>query len=447
MTKVYSTIVLGGGESGVGAALLAKKKGEGVFLSDFGSISDKYKSELIAAEIDFEENRHSFEIIKNAQLIIKSPGIPDNAPVIKFAQEQNIKIMGEVEYAALSSKSKFIAITGSNGKTTTTLWIYHILKQSGVNVGLAGNVGISLARQVAVEDPEWFVVELSSFQLDTMFDFRAHVAILTNITPDHLDRYDYKFENYINSKFRILQNQTSTDYFIYSADDPVVSKEVHNRNITAQIRTFTLSNNKNNTAYCCQEQICFNQINQPFAMFYDSLQISGKHNIYNAMAAGIAADIVKIKKEKIREAMMSFMGVEHRLEKFLSIQGVLYINDSKATNVNSTWYALESMTQPTVWIVGGTDKGNDYSELNDVVARNVKAIICLGIDNSKIIAHFGKIIDIIVETRSMTEAVYCASKLTKHGDTVLLSPACASFDLFKNYEDRGRQFKEAVREL
>ena len=444
MHKKYTTVILGGGESGVGAAILAVKNGETVFVSDFGTIKDNYKNELTEANIDFEENQHTFDIIKSARLIIKSPGIPDDVPVIRFANEHNIKIIGEIEYAAQSSKSKFIAITGSNGKTTTTLWIYHILKNSGISVGLGGNVGMSLARQVAVEEPEWFVVELSSFQLDTMFDFRANIAILTNITPDHLDRYEYKFENYINSKFRILQNQTSDDYFIYSADDPVVSKEVQLRDIKAQRLAFSIENQPNLASFCNNKQIFFNQSNQQFSMFYESLQLSGKHNIYNAMAAGITANLIKIKKEKIRESMMSFTGVEHRLEKFLSIQGVLYINDSKATNINSTWYALESMSKPTVWIVGGTDKGNDYSELDEIVSRNVKAIVCLGVDNSKIVNHFRRKIDIILETNSMSEAVYCASKLSEPGDVVLLSPACASFDLFINYEDRGRQFKEAV---
>lgn len=447
MNKFYKTVVLGGGESGVGAALLAKKRGETVFVSDFGIINPKYKKELIEVGIDFEENHHSFEIISKASTIIKSPGIPDKAPVIKFIKEQNIPIIGEIEYAASVSKSKFIAITGANGKTTTTLWIYHILQKAGLSVGLGGNVGTSLARQVADNAPEWVVVELSSFQLDTMFTFHAHIAVITNITPDHLDRYDYKFENYINSKFRILQNQTADDYFIYFADDQVIQKEITRRNIAARQLTFSLTNNNCHTAYCCDKQIIFNKTNHQFAMFYDDIPLKGKHNLCNAMIAGVTADTIHVRKDEIRELLKNFSGVEHRLENYLSIKGVLYINDSKATNVNSTWYALESMTRPTVWIVGGTDKGNDYNELNEAVSKSVKAIICLGIDNTKITNHFKNIVKIIVETRSMTEAVSCASKLAESGDIVLLSPACASFDLFKNYEDRGQQFKEAVRSL
>jgi UDP-N-acetylmuramoylalanine--D-glutamate ligase len=447
MSKQYTTVVLGGGESGVGAALLAKHNGEVVLVSDSGQLKDNFRAELIAAEIDFEEGKHSLDIVANAKLLIKSPGIPDKVPVLQFAKEKGVEIIGEIEYAARFTKAKFIAITGSNGKTTTTLWIYHILKNAGVRVGLAGNVGQSLARQVLIDNPEWFVVELSSFQLDSMYAFHAHVAILTNITPDHLDRYEYKFENYINSKFRILQNQTQEDYFIYFADDPVVTNKMATVEIPAKKLAFSLTENREATAYTTQNEIIFNRNNQPFTMFYDELILKGKHNLCNAMAAGLAADVTRIRKEEIRDSLASFSGVEHRLEEYLSIHGVQYINDSKATNINSTWFALESMSRPTVWIVGGVDKGNDYSELDEVVAKSVKAIVCLGIDNKKIVNHFKDKVGIIIETQSMDEAVYTAYKLSEPNDVVLLSPACASFDLFLNYEDRGQKFKEAVRNL
>ena len=446
MATKYSTVVLGGGESGVGAALLAKHRGETVFVSDGGILKDKYRKELIEAGIDSEEGNHSKSIIGDAKLLIKSPGIPDKAPIILFAQSKQIPIIGEIEYAADHSNAKFIAITGSNGKTTTTLWIYHIMKQAGKSVGLAGNVGQSLARQVLMDDPEWFVLELSSFQLDSMYKFRANIAILTNITPDHLDRYEYKFENYIRSKFRIIQNQTNDDFFIYFNDDPVVMEMVEKMEVAAQKITFSLTN-KSSNAYVADKEIVFNRVNHPFSMFYDELLLKGKHNTCNAMMAGITADITRIRKEKIRESLADFSGVEHRLEEYLSIHGVQYINDSKATNINSTWFALESMSRPTVWIVGGVDKGNNYAELDEVVLKSVKAIICLGVDNQKIVDHFKDKISNIVETRSMEEAVYTAYKIASPGDAVLLSPACASFDLFANYEDRGHQFKAAVRNL
>lgn len=446
MQKRYNIVVLGGGESGVGAALLAKRNGESVFISDFGTLKYKYKKEIIEAGIDFEEGKHSVEIITNAKTIIKSPGIPDESEIVVQAKKSGAEIIGEIEYGARNTNAKFIAITGSNGKTTTTLLIYHILKQAGLKVGLAGNVGQSLARQIVTEDPDWFVVELSSFQLDTMFTFHAHIAILMNITPDHLDRYNYNFDNYINSKFRILQNQNQSDYFIYFADDPVVEKKMSELNIVAKKLTFSLKDDTKSNAYISKNQIIIKYNNQ-FAMFYDKLIIKGKHNLCNAMAASLVADITNIKNEKIRESLASFTGVEHRLEEYLTIHGVLYINDSKATNINSTWYALESMTKPTVWIVGGVDKGNDYSELNDVVAKTVKAIVCLGTDNKKIVDHFKDRVNIIVETQSMKEAVYAAYKLAEPNDVVLLSPACASFDLFSNYEERGKKFKDAVRDL
>ena len=446
MQKRYNIVVLGGGESGVGAALLAKRNGESVFISDFGTLKDKYKKEIIEAGIDFEEGKHSVEIITNAKTIIKSPGIPDESEIVVQAKKSGAEIIGEIEYGARNTNAKFIAITGSNGKTTTTLLIYHILKQAGLKVGLAGNVGQSLARQIVTEDPDWFVVELSSFQLDTMFTFHAHIAILMNITPDHLDRYNYNFDNYINSKFRILQNQNQSDYFIYFADDPVVEKKMSELNIVAKKLTFSLKDDTKSNAYISKNQIIIKYNNQ-FAMFYDKLIIKGKHNLCNAMAASLVADITNIKNEKIRESLASFTGVEHRLEEYLTIHGVLYINDSKATNINSTWYALESMTKPTVWIVGGVDKGNDYSELNDVVAKTVKAIVCLGTDNKKIVDHFKDRVNIFVETQSMNVAVYAAYKLAEPNDVVLLSPACASFDLFSNYEERGKKFKDAVRDL
>ncbi|MDD4746649.1 MAG: UDP-N-acetylmuramoyl-L-alanine--D-glutamate ligase [Salinivirgaceae bacterium] len=446
MDKQYSTVVLGGGESGVGAALLAKHNGETVLVSDGGVLKEKHRKELIEAEIDFEEGGHTKSIVETAKTIIKSPGIPENAEIVLFAKGKSIPIIGEIEYAAAFSKAKFIAITGSNGKTTTTLWIYHIMKQSGKKVGLAGNIGQSLARQVLHDDPEWFVVELSSFQLDSMYTFRAHIAILTNITPDHLDRYEYKFENYVRSKFRIVQNQTNNDYFVYFNDDPVVTEMVDKMEIAAKKITFSLTNT-NCDVYVKDQEIVFNRVNQPFHMFYDELLLKGKHNTCNAMMAGIASDITRIRKEKIRESLADFSGVEHRLEEYLSIHGVQYINDSKATNINSTWYALESMSRPTVWIVGGVDKGNDYSELDAVVEKHVIAIVCLGVDNQKIIDHFKDKVSVIVETRSMEEAVVTASKLSLPGSAVLLSPTCASFDLFANYEDRGAQFKAAVRNL
>lgn len=446
MQKRYNIVVLGGGESGVGAALLAKRNGESVFISDFGTLKYKYKKEIIEAGIDFEEGKHSVEIITNAKTIIKSPGIPDESEIVVQAKKSGAEIIGEIEYGARNTNAKFIAITGSNGKTTTTLLIYHILKQAGLKVGLAGNVGQSLARQIVTEDPDWFVVELSSFQLDTMFTFHAHIAILMNITPDHLDRYNYNFDNYINSKFRILQNQNQSDYFIYFADDPVIQEKISKLNIAATKVTFSLKDDTKSNAYISKNQIIIKYNNQ-FAMFYDKLIIKGKHNLCNAMAASLVADITNIKNEKIRESLASFTGVEHRLEEYLTIHGVLYINDSKATNINSTWYALESMTKPTVWIVGGVDKGNDYSELNDVVAKTVKAIVCLGTDNKKIVDHFKDKVNIVVETQSMKEAVYAAYKLAEPNDVVLLSPACASFDLFSNYEERGKKFKDAVRDL
>lgn len=446
MHKQYHTVILGGGESGVGAALLAKHLGDSVFISDSGKIKEQYKKELATAAIEYEEGQHSLDIIEKAKLVIKSPGIPDNSDLIKSIKNSGIEIIGEIEYAARHSNAKFIAITGSNGKTTTTLWIYHILKNGGLNVGLAGNIGQSLARQVVNNNYDWYVVELSSFQLDTMYLFHAHIAIIMNITPDHLDRYDYNFDNYIKSKFRILQNQTANDYFIYFADDNVIMQQVSSLEIVAKQKTFSLEENKRTTAYKSNNQIIINNSHY-LNMFYDQLILKGKHNHCNAMAAAIAADIAGIQNEKIRASLANFTGVEHRLEEYLTIHGVLYINDSKATNINSTWYALESMTRPTVWIAGGIDKGNDYTELDSVVSKNVKAIICLGIDNKKIVEHFKDKVNIIIETSSMDEAVKTAYKITAPNDVVLLSPACASFDLFDNYEDRGRKFKEAVREL
>ncbi|HON18794.1 MAG TPA: UDP-N-acetylmuramoyl-L-alanine--D-glutamate ligase [Salinivirgaceae bacterium] len=447
MSKYYDIVILGAGESGVGAALLAQKLGYRVFVSDMAEIKENFKNELAEYNIPFEEKHHTIDIVTSAPTIIKSPGIPDKAPVVIAAKEAGCDIIGEIEFAARYSKAKFVAITGSNGKTTTTLLTYHIFKQAGLDVGLAGNVGQSLARQVLDRDHEWFVVELSSFQLDSMTKFKAHIAIITNITPDHLDRYEYKFENYINSKFRILQNQTESDYFIFFDDDPVVKQQIEQRSICSQKCSFTLKNNQTKTGYCQDNQIVINFKNNKLTMFYDELLIKGKHNRSNALAAAIAAQIANIKNETIKQSLQNFMGVEHRLEPYLSIQGVLYINDSKATNVNSTWFALDSMDRPTIWIAGGVDKGNDYSELDEVVHRTVKAIVCLGVDNQKIINHFKNIVPVIIETRSMPEAVKKSYELAVPGDVVLLSPACASFDLFKNYEDRGQRFKDCVRQL
>jgi UDP-N-acetylmuramoylalanine--D-glutamate ligase len=445
-TKQRHIAILGAGESGVGAAILAQKLGHDVFVSDLGLIKEEYRLALTHKNIVFEEGKHSEERILKADLIIKSPGIPSHAPLVKKAIETGIKVVSEIEFAAPYCKAKTICITGSNGKTTTTLLIHHILKKAGMNVGLAGNIGQSFAKQIAEENFDWYVLELSSFQLDEMYDFRADIAILTNLSPDHLDRYEYKMENYVDSKFRILQNQTSEDWFIYNADDKMIVEEVKKRNPRAQKATFSLVDKQPVGAYIEKEQIIIN-IKTQFTMSIHDLALKGKHNAANSLASGIASRILDIRKETLRESLSDFVNVEHRMEFVAKVHGIEFINDSKATNVNSAWYALESMDKPTVWIVGGVDKGNDYTELTDLVKDKVTAIICLGKNNSKIIEAFGDHVETIVETQSSIEAVAYGYRLAKKDETVLLSPACASFDLFEDYEDRGNQFKAAVRGL
>ena len=439
-------VILGAGESGIGAAILAQKMGWNVFVSDSGAITEAFKQELTHYNLEWEEGKHSESRILNADLIIKSPGISEKVPLIKTLREKGIKLISEIEFAGYYSHAKTICITGSNGKTTTTMLTYHILKKAGLNVGLAGNVGKSFAKQVAEEDFEWYVLEFSSFQLDDMFDFKADIAILTNITPDHLDRYEYNMQNYVDSKFRILQNQTANDWFIYNYDDPIISKEVAKRSIASNQAPFSLSKEMKIGGYVNKEQLIIN-INKQFTMSIHELALKGKHNTQNSLASGIASRILEIRKEVVRESLEDFVNVEHRLEFVAKVNGIEFINDSKATNVNATWFALESMEKPTVWIVGGVDKGNDYAELSDLVKEKVKAIICLGLDNQKLIEAFDGVVDTIVEARSAMEAVAYGYRLAKSDETVLLSPACASFDLFENYEDRGNQFKSAVRSL
>jgi UDP-N-acetylmuramoylalanine--D-glutamate ligase len=440
-------VILGAAESGIGAAILAKKQGYEVFVSDLGIIKEKYKTELLALTFEFEEGQHSEEKILNADLVIKSPGIPEKAPLIKKLKEKNIQVISEIEFAGKYTSAKKICITGSNGKTTTTLLTCDLFRRAGLSVGLAGNVGQSMARQVAENDFDYYVIELSSFQLDGMFDFKAEVAILLNITPDHLDRYEYKMQNYIDSKFRITQNQTSEDVFIWCSDDPVLADEMKKRKIEAHCVAFSLGFPPAEGAGIIDNKMIINWNKNTFTMSILDIALQGNHNTYNSMAAGISGMVVHIRNEKIRECMADFKGVEHRLERFLKVHGIEFINDSKATNINSTWYALESMTHPTVWIVGGIDKGNNYDELMELVKKRVKAIVCLGTDNARILEAFGHLGLTMVETQSMVDAVRSAYYLAKNGDTVLLSPACASFDLFENYEDRGRQFKNAVKEL
>ena len=444
-------VILGSGESGVGTAILAKQKGYDVFVSDQAIIKPKYKEQLVAEEIVFEEGQHTESLILNATEVVKSPGIPDKAPLVKKLRAANIPVISEIEFAGRYCSAKKICITGSNGKTTTTLLTHHILQKAGYNVGLGGNVGKSYALQVAREQHDYYVLELSSFQLDGMYDFKADVAVLLNITPDHLDRYEYKFENYVASKFRILQNQSSADHFVYCADDAVMADYIAQHPFKAQAAPFSIKTKiEGEGAFLEGNHLTLNYkptTKTPLIMTIEELALQGKHNVYNSMAASMAARIVDVRKEIIRESLMDFQNVEHRLEFVASINGVEFINDSKATNVNSTWYALESMEKPVVWICGGQDKGNDYNELLDLVKTRVKAIICLGKDNSKIIAAFKDAVDLIVETDTASDAVAASYKIGKKGDVVLLSPACASFDIFQNYEDRGMQFKAAVRAL
>lgn len=440
--------VLGGGESGVGAAVLAKVKGMDVWLSDFGNIADKYKARLDEYSINWEEGHHTEERILAADEVVKSPGIPDTAPIIQKIKAKNIPVISEIEFAGRYTDAKMVCITGSNGKTTTTMLTYHILKDAGLNVGLAGNVGTSLAYQVATANHDVYVIELSSFQLDNMYDFKANIAVLLNITPDHLDRYNYEMQNYVNAKFRILQNQTKDDSFIYWEDDPVIAEQFNHINVEAQMLPFSEHNEEGARAYCDGDTLVFNAAEgTDFEMPVDELALNGLHNLYNSMAAGLSASLLNIKKDVIRKALSDFQSVEHRLEYVDTINGIRYVNDSKATNVNSCWYALESMKTPVVLILGGKDKGNDYSEIEKFVTDKVSAIVCMGKDNEKIKTFFAGKVPVIADTHSIGDAVSEATRLAKSGDTVLLSPCCASFDLFKSYEDRGRQFKDEVRKL
>ena len=450
MRKDNFIVILGAAESGVGAAILAKEKGFEVFVSDNGTIKEQYKAMLVENGIDYEEGHHTEEKILQASEIIKSPGIRSDAPLIVKLMNQDTPVISDLEFAARYTNAKLICITGSNGKTTTTLLTYHILKQAGLNVGLAGNVGKSFALQVAHNNFDYYVLEISNFQLDHMYDFKADIAILLNITPDHLDRYEYKFQNYINSKFRILQNMQAEDTFIYCSDDQVLIDEIGKRIISAEMKAFTVSDDESKQAYLKDDTIYVNLTEKDgFSISVGELQLQGKHNYGNSMAAILAAKAVDIKNDKIRESLKSFENVEHRLEKVpFQVNGVTFINDSKATNVNSVWYALDSMkSKNVIWIAGGTDKGNDYSELFDLVNAKVKALVCLGVDNEKLKKSFGDKLAVIKETRSMKDAVETSFKLASPGDVVLLSPACASFDLFKSYVDRGLQFKEEVRKL
>ena len=440
-------VILGAAESGVGAAYLAQQQGYEVFVSDFGVIAERYKHQLVAWGIRFEEGQHTEAGILAASEVIKSPGIPDKAPIIKKLKEKGTPVISEIEFAGRYCDAKIIGITGSNGKTTTTSLTYFILKNAGLNVGLAGNIGKSFAYQVATEKFDYYVLELSSFMLDDMYQFKTDIAVLLNITPDHLDRYDYKLENYAASKFRVTQNQTTDDVFIYCADDPETIKGMAQRSFAARQLPFSIEKKIEQGAYIEKDNIVINTYQEHFEMSINELALQGKHNIYNSMASGIVAKVLELRNETIRESMATFKNIEHRLESVGKISGISFINDSKATNVNSTWYALESMTSDVVLILGGVDKGNDYTMLKDLVKQKVKAIVCLGKDTQRIHDAFEDDTPLIVNTFSMQEAATVAYHLATKGDTVLLSPACASFDLFKNYEDRGDQFKAAVREL
>jgi UDP-N-acetylmuramoylalanine--D-glutamate ligase len=440
-------VVLGGGESGVGTAILGKEKGYDVFVSDFGKIKENYKQVLTDNGIAWEEEKHTEDLILNADVVMKSPGIPEKAPIVKKLFEKRIPVISEIEFAAPFTEAITIGITGSNGKTTTTMLTYHLLKSAGLNVGLGGNIGKSFAWQVAENKFDSYVLELSSFQLDGIINYKPHIAIITNISPDHLDRYDYNYQNYIDSKFRVTMNQTEEDYLIYDADDEAIAEWLKNNKTKAKLIPFSLKETFSEGAYIKDNKMEVKINQEELTMETEHIALEGKHNMKNAMAATSVAKLMQIRNATIRESLSNFQGVEHRLEKVLKIQNVQYINDSKATNVNATFFALDSMNTPTVWIVGGVDKGNDYNELMSLVREKVKAIICLGIDNRKIIDVFGNVVDIMVEVTDMNDAVRMAQRLTEKGDTVLLSPACASFDLFENYEDRGRQFKQAVHNL
>lgn len=447
MSNRNKIVILGAGESGCGAAVLAQKQGFDVFVSDKGKIGDAYKELLTSKGIRFEEGIHTTDEILSATEVIKSPGIPEKADIMHQVRGEGIPVLSEIEFAARYTNAKKICITGTNGKTTTTMLTYHILQKAGLNVGLAGNVGKSFALQVAENNFDYYVLELSSFQLDDMFGFKADIAVITNITPDHLDRYDYKLQNYVDSKFRITNNQTEEDALIYCADDEITVNGMQGHAIKSRLYPFSITKEEGMAAYVKDNHLHINIKNQILDMSIFNLALQGKHNLYNTMAAGIASRLVDIRKETVRESFADFKNIEHRMEHVMNVHGIEFINDSKATNINSTWYALECQQKPVVWIVGGVDKGNDYESLRDLVKTKVKAIVCLGVDNQRIIEAYSDIVPNIVETRSAIDAVRASYEKGKKGDVVLLSPACASFDLFKNYEDRGWQFKKAVRSL
>lgn len=440
-------VILGSGESGVGAALLAKKMGYNVWVSDSSTIKEIYKAELQKEEIPFEEGVHSLEKVFAADEIIKSPGIPEKAPIIKELRKRNIPIISEIEFGYRYAKGKIIAITGSNGKTTTTSLTYHILKNAHFDVAMGGNIGYSFARLVAEKDYEYYVLEISSFQLDDIKTFKPFISVITNITEDHLDRYDYKLENYVASKFKVSQNQSSSDYCIYCSDDEETLKYLHTNKINTTMIPFSWSHETSEGAYTHNNEMIIQIKKKIFSMILQELALSGRHNTYNSMAAGIVSKLLGVRNDVIRDSLQDFKNLEHRLEFVTTVRGVDFVNDSKATNINSTWYALESMEKDTIWIVGGVDKGNDYTVLNDLVSKRVKAIICLGKDNEKIHQAFSNLVGCILDTNSAEEAVRTAYNLAQPGEVVLLSPACASFDLFDNYEDRGRQFKAAAYSL
>ncbi len=446
MSTNKTIAILGAGESGVGAAVLAKKQDYDVFVSDKGYIADKYKTQLIDHGIDWEEGAHTLEKILNADEVVKSPGIPEKVELVQLLLEQSTPVISEIEFASRYTNATIIGITGSNGKTTTTSLTYHILKKAGLNVGVAGNIGDSFALQVATQDYDYYVLELSSFQLDGVKEFRADIAVLLNVTPDHLDRYEYKFSNYLNSKFQITNNQTQDNYFIYCNDDEAITGKLKDLNLPMKQLPFSIKETVEEGAFLDKEKLLINIKNESFNMSIHDLALNGKHNLYNSMASGIAARILDLRKDVVRESLSDFQNVEHRLEHVGFINGVEFINDSKATNVNAVWFALESMTKPVIWIAGGVDKGNDYEELMPLIKDKVKALVCLGTDNSKLHAAFDGVID-TYDASSAMEAVKMSYKLAAKGESVLLSPACASFDLFEDYEQRGFRFKEAVREL
>lgn len=448
MEESKRIVIIGAGESGTGSAILAQKEGFDVFVSDYAKIKPRYKELLESYDILYEENKHTERYILNADEVIKSPGIPESNPIIQQIRKKNIHVISEIEFAARFTAARKICITGSNGKTTTTSLLHHMMRKGGLNAGIAGNVGRSFAYQVATEDYDYYVLEISSFQLDGMYDFKADIAILLNITPDHLDRYDYDLQNYVDSKFRITQNLTEDQYFVFCSDDEITIKELENIVMKARQLPYAYRKKEEEVAWIDQQELMrieFDDVD--FSMSVNELSLRGRHNTYNSMAAGIAGNVLKIRKDLIREALMDFQGVEHRLEPVIKVHDIEFINDSKATNVNSSWYALESLNNDIIWIAGGIDKGNDYRSLKSLVEKKVKALVCLGKDNTKLKKEFGEVVETIIEADNMRDAVRKAYSMGDNGDTVLLSPACASFDLFENYEERGRLFKEAVREL